>query len=127
MSEWTITPKRYGFGGGLTPIRSRAASPAQNAETVLAVLRGEGNAPATAAVVLNAAAALYVGGAAPTFDDAVASATEAVKSGVGLDALERLRKAFDATGLLEALTTSACRSTGRLSTAARRQRRFPGS
>ena len=93
MSEWTITPKRYGFGGG-SPDQIAGGVPAQNAETVLAVLRGSGNAPATAAVVLNAAAALYVGGAAPTFDDAVASAKEAVKSGVGLNALERLRKAF---------------------------------
>ncbi len=93
MSEWTISPKRYGFGSG-SPDQIAGGVPAQNAETVLAVLRGSGNAPATAAVVLNAAAALYVGGSAPTFDDAVASAKEAVKSGVGLNALERLRKAF---------------------------------
>ena len=93
MSEWTISPKRYGFGSG-SPDQIAGGVPAQNAETVLAVLAGSGNAPATAAVVLNAAAALYVGGSAPTFDDAVASAKEAVKSGVGLSALERLRIAF---------------------------------
>jgi anthranilate phosphoribosyltransferase len=94
MSEWTISPKRYGFGSG-SPDQIVGGIPARNAETVLAVLRGSGNAPATAAVILNAAAALYVGGATPTFDDGVVSATAAIKSGAGVVALERLRKAFN--------------------------------
>jgi anthranilate phosphoribosyltransferase len=94
MSEWTISPKRYGFGSG-SPDQIVGGIPAQNAETVLAVLRGAGNAPATAAVVLNAAAAFYVGGATGTFDDGVASAAAAIKSGAGIIALERLRKAFN--------------------------------
>jgi anthranilate phosphoribosyltransferase len=91
--EWKITPKRYGFGAGSVD-QIAGGTPAQNAATVLGVLRGEGNAPATAAVALNAAAAFYVAGAVPTFDDGVASATAAVKSGAGLVALERLRTAF---------------------------------
>lgn len=93
LSEWTITPKRYGFGSG-SPDQIAGDVPAKNAETVLEVLRGNGNGPATAAVVLNAAAAFYVGGAAPTFDDGVAAATAAIKSGAGLVALDRLRRAF---------------------------------
>ena len=48
----------------------------------------------TAAVILNAAAALYVGGACPTFDLGVAAATEAIRAGAGLVALDRLRTAF---------------------------------
>src|SRR5262249_39115994 len=91
--EWRITPKRYGFGGGSVD-QIAGGTPAHNAATVLDVLRGQGNAPATAAVVLNAAAAFYVAGIAPTFCAAVTAASEAVKSGAGLIALERLRTAF---------------------------------
>jgi anthranilate phosphoribosyltransferase len=91
--EWTIDPKRYGFGGGdVTDIAG--GPPVENAATILRVLSGEGNSASIAAVVLNAAAALYVGGAAPTFDDAVVLARNATASGVGLQALERLRAAF---------------------------------
>jgi len=93
MSEWTIDPLRYGFGRG-TPDQIAGGPPAQNAATVMRVLRGEGNDPSTAAVILNAAAALYVGGAAPTFDDGVAAASDAIRSGAGLVALDRLRTAF---------------------------------
>jgi anthranilate phosphoribosyltransferase len=92
-SRWTIDPSRYGFGQG-TPEEIRGGPPADNAATVVRVLRGEANAPSTAAVVLNAAAALYVGGAASTFDDGVSMATEAIRSGAGLVALDRLRTAF---------------------------------
>jgi anthranilate phosphoribosyltransferase len=92
-TEWNISPRRYGFGAGSVD-QIAGGTPAQNAGTVLAVLRGEGNAPATAAVVLNAAAAFYVAGAAPTFDEGVSAATAAIKSGAGLVALDRLRAAF---------------------------------
>ena len=88
------SPMRYG-------IRARRAeqlaggSPKENAEMVLAVLGGEGSSGATAAVVLNAAAAIYVSGAVTTFDDAVAVAREAARSRLqGCAALERLRLAL---------------------------------
>jgi anthranilate phosphoribosyltransferase len=61
---------------------------------VLAVLGGSGSSGATAAVVLNAAAAIYVSGRVHTFDDAVNTAEQAARDGSGLDALERLRVAF---------------------------------
>jgi anthranilate phosphoribosyltransferase len=44
---------------------------------------------------LNAAAALYAGGASDTFEDGVAMAQEAIRSGAGLVALDRLRTAFN--------------------------------
>ena len=94
ISEWTIEPRRYGFGGG-SPQDIAGGPPADNAATVVRVLRGEANNASAAAVVLNAAAALYVGGACPTFDDGVGIATEAIRSGAGLRALERLRAAFE--------------------------------
>ncbi len=92
-SDWTIDPKRYGFGGG-DVADIGGGPPAENAATILRVLSGEGNSASVAAVVLNAAAALYVGGAAPSFDDAVVLAKDATESGVGVQALERLRTAF---------------------------------
>jgi anthranilate phosphoribosyltransferase len=76
------------------PEHLAGGSPKENADTVMAVLRGEANSGATAAVVLNAAAAIYVSGAVSTFDDAVSAATASVESGAGLAALDRLRSAF---------------------------------
>jgi anthranilate phosphoribosyltransferase len=93
MSEWSIDPVRYGFGRG-TPDQIAGGPPAENAATVMRVLRGEGNDPSTAAVVLNAAAALYVAGTSTTFDDGVSMAGDAIRSGAGLVALDRLRRAF---------------------------------
>jgi anthranilate phosphoribosyltransferase len=91
-SEWTIDPARHGFanvdvadlGGG---------PPAENAAIIERVLTGNGPRGATAAVVLNAAAAIYVSGLAKTYDESVAVANEAVSSGAGVEALERLRRA----------------------------------
>jgi anthranilate phosphoribosyltransferase len=96
VSEWAINPTRFGFGQG-THDQIKGGPPSDNAATVVRVLRGEANDPSTAAVVLNAAAALYVGGAASSFDDGVGMAREAVQSGAGLLALDRLRRAFDGT------------------------------
>jgi anthranilate phosphoribosyltransferase len=93
MSEWTIEPRRYGFGGGV-PSDIAGGPPTENAATVVRVLRSGANDASTAAVVLNAAAALYVGGAAASFDDGVGVAQHAIRSGAGLAALERLRSAF---------------------------------
>jgi len=93
MTRWTIDPKRFGYGEG-APADIAGGPPGDNAAVVVKVLRGEGNTPATAAVVLNAAAAIYVGGAAPTFDEGVEVARKVVAAGTGLVALEKLRAAF---------------------------------
>jgi len=93
IREWTIDPDRYDFGTP-RPEHLAGGSPKENAAMVLAVLGGEGSSGATAAVVLNAAAAIYVSGAVRTFDDAVASAQEGVRDGSGMRALQRLRTAF---------------------------------
>src|SRR5205823_3652457 len=61
--EWTIDARRYAMGKG-DAAQLVGGSPAQNAEVVLRVLRGDGAPAASTAVVLNAAAALYVGGKA---------------------------------------------------------------
>ena len=61
---------------------------------MLDALTGDANKAVRGAVVLNAAAALYVGGRAKSFDDGVEIAEQAVQSGAGLAALEKLRAAF---------------------------------
>jgi len=91
--EWTIDPKDFGFGRG-SPADIVGGPPADNAATVLRVLRGDGNEASTAAVALNAAAAIYVAGGAATFAEGVEVARAAIGAGVGLAALERLRVAF---------------------------------
>jgi anthranilate phosphoribosyltransferase len=92
-SEWTIDPERYRFGK-LAAKDLAGGPPAENAQTVMKVLRGEGTPAAAAAVVLNAAAALYVGGKAPTYDDGVELARKALAAGSGLAALARLKAAL---------------------------------
>lgn len=92
-TEWSIDPRRYAFGD----VREQdlaGGPPAENAAAVLRVLRNEAPPAPTAAVVLNAAAALYVGGLVPDFDAGVERGREALANGAGIAALERLRAAF---------------------------------
>jgi anthranilate phosphoribosyltransferase len=91
--EWTIDPAKFGFAPA-TAAELAGGPPPANAEAVLSVLGGKGTPGATAAVVLNAAAALYVGGAVPSYEAGVERAKAAVRSGAGLAALDRLRRAF---------------------------------
>ena len=91
--EWSVDPTRYGFGGGAVEDLA-GGPPSANAAAVMRVLRGEANEASTAAVVLNAAAAFYVSGSVPSFDEGVEAARQAVSSGAGLVALDRLRVAF---------------------------------
>ena len=92
--EWSIDPRRFGFADGRADELS-GGPPAENAGAVLAVLRNEAPATAAAAVVLNAAAALFVSENGPTdFGDAVAAAREGLRNHAGLQALDRLRAAY---------------------------------
>lgn len=93
VRSWEIDPRRFGYGEGKTDDVA-GGPPAANAGAIMRVLRGEGNGTATAAVVLNAAAALYVAGRAVTYDDAVEQAKAAIDGGAGIVALDRLRVAF---------------------------------
>jgi len=93
LSEWSIEPTTYDFGG-VREDHLRGGSPKENAALVVDVLTGEGSTGATAAVVLNAAAAIYVSGAVKQFDDAVEMAKGGIREGAGMRALVRLRAAF---------------------------------
>lgn len=97
LREWSIDPSRFGYAG--LDAKDLAGGPPQaNAETVLAVLGGKSNRAARGAVVLNAGAALYVGGRVTTMERGVELAEDALSSGAGLQALERLRTAYSKSG-----------------------------
>lgn len=96
-TEWTIEPARFGFGNGRAD-ELAGGPPATNAAAVHAVLAGHGPATAIAAVVLNAAAAVYL--AADESEDygaAVEQVRDTLRAGAGLEALDRLRRAFAST------------------------------
>jgi anthranilate phosphoribosyltransferase len=92
LREWTIDPARYGLLIS-DPTELAGAKPAENAQRIEEVLNNAGPTGARSAVVLNAAGALYVAGLAPTYDDAVTLATDALRAGRGAVALATLRTA----------------------------------
>ncbi|MCU0625422.1 MAG: anthranilate phosphoribosyltransferase [Gemmatimonadaceae bacterium] len=87
--EWTIEPAAFGYGD-VSADELRGGDPAVNAALVHALFAGSAPRGAAAAVVLNAAAALYVAGAASTYADAVAMLQVPGALARGADALARL-------------------------------------
>ncbi len=92
LSRWTIDPRELGFGE-FDAADLAGAEPALNARVVEAAIRGSAAPGAQAAVLLNAAAALYIAGRATSLPAALDVARESVTSGGALDALDRLRAA----------------------------------
>ena len=97
VAEWDIDPSRYGLAcedlDGLA-----GGEPAENARRIERLLAGEEGEPAVrCAVLLNAAAGLYVSGGGLTFEEAVERAADALESGAAAMALERLRRNAGAT------------------------------
>ncbi|MGN6586880.1 MAG: anthranilate phosphoribosyltransferase, partial [Solirubrobacterales bacterium] len=87
-SEWFVEPSQF----GLAPVDLASVAggtPEENAAVSRAVLAGE-SGPHRDLVVLNAAAAIYVGGLASDLEEGVAKATEAIDSGAAANVLERL-------------------------------------
>jgi len=94
VREWEIDPARFGFAPGREE-ELAGGPPADNAAAVRAVLNGEAPPTATAAVLLNAAAAVFVSSGDMTeFGDALDRVREALRAGAGIDALNRLRTAY---------------------------------
>jgi anthranilate phosphoribosyltransferase len=87
-AEWFVEPGQF----GLAPAELGSVAggePAENAAATRAVLAGEPG-PKRDLVLLNAAAAIYVGGIVPDLEAGVARAAEAIDSGAAADVLERL-------------------------------------
>jgi anthranilate phosphoribosyltransferase len=92
VKGWSLEPSRYGIGhDDLTSLAG--GEPAENAVRLEAVLSGDEAGVARDALLLNAAAALFVAGRGWSFADALAEAGRSLDGGAAREALERLRKA----------------------------------
>jgi anthranilate phosphoribosyltransferase len=91
VDEWSIDPASYSLAAASDELAG--GEPAENAARVTAVLNGSDRKGARSAVVLNAAAAIYVGGAAPSFGEGIRAASISIDSGKALRALIALREA----------------------------------
>ena len=92
VRAWTIDPDHLGISA-TDPAELAGGDPAENATLIEAILAGGGPPGARDAVLLNAAAALYVSGDELSFPDALANARSGLIAGRGREALERLRLA----------------------------------
>ena len=87
-----IRPSDFGWSD-LDAADLAGGDPAHNARVVMEVFRGERHDAASAAVVLNAGAAVYVSGKVDSLEEGVEKARLALDDGAALDGLERLRAA----------------------------------
>jgi anthranilate phosphoribosyltransferase len=89
-STWELNPADFGLEcddlDGLA-----GAEPAENASTIAALLAGKASTALRCAVLLNAAAAMYVAGRGWSLEEALARGREALDSGAAAAVLERLR------------------------------------
>jgi anthranilate phosphoribosyltransferase len=86
--EWFVEAAELGLG--TAPLEAiPGGEPAENAAVVRSVLEGEAG-PTRDVSILNAGAAIFVGGGAPNLEEGVAKAAEAIDSGAARDVLGRL-------------------------------------
>ena len=91
VTEWTIDPATFDLAAAAGELAG--GEPAENAARVIAVLDGSDRGGARSAVLLNAAAAIYVSGIADSFAEGLRAAALAIDSGKALRALTALREA----------------------------------
>jgi anthranilate phosphoribosyltransferase len=92
VNRWTIHPEKHGFRK-ISRSDLAGSEPADNARIITELLDGRGPPGARAAVILNAAAAIYVSGLVTDYQQGVDRATAALDSGKARDVLLRLRRA----------------------------------
>ena len=92
-SRWTIHPEEHGFKK-ISQHDLAGSEPKENARIIEKILDGGGPKGARAAIVLNAAAAIYVSGRVASFAEGVSAATKSIDSGQAKSVLERLRQAY---------------------------------
>jgi len=88
VRTFRLDPTRYGFQL-CRPDELKGGEPRQNAEILRGILAGD-TGPRTDIVVLNAAAAIHLAGAAPDLGAGIALARESLASGRAREALEKL-------------------------------------
>ena len=86
--EWFVEPEGLGFPLA-DPDEITGGTPDENAATVTRILAGE-DGPPRDVVLLNAGAAIVVGGAAADLAAGIERARESIDSGAARDVLDRL-------------------------------------
>ena len=87
FKSYVITPEQFGFER-CTKADLEGGTPEENANIVLAILKGEKGHKRNA-VLMNAGAALYIGGKAETIEDGIRLAAELIDSGKVMDTLNK--------------------------------------
>lgn len=90
VAAWVFDPARHGLAAGLDGLEG--GTPPENARRIERLLEGHGAPGLRAAVLLNAAAAVYVAEDGGDWDDAVARASRALDRGDARAKLEELRR-----------------------------------
>jgi anthranilate phosphoribosyltransferase len=88
ITEYSIEPKQFGLD--TAPLESLQVKGAEESRARLEAVLANEEGPARDAVILNAAAALYVSGVAPSLWDGVALARESIASGAARGKLDQL-------------------------------------
>jgi len=91
MKTYKIAPEDFGFGRCLSS-ELKGGSPKENADITRRILKGE-KGHKRDAVLLNAGAALYIGGKAETMKEGVTLAADIIDSGKAFETLEKLIEA----------------------------------
>ena len=92
-NRWTIHPDEHGFKK-ISRDDLAGSEPIENARIIEKILDGGGPKGARAAIVLNAAAAVYVSGRVKSYEDGVTAASDALDSGRAKEVLASLRRAY---------------------------------
>lgn len=91
LKTYEITPEQFGFER-CTKDELKGGTPAENAAITRAILSGEDKGHKRNAVLLNAGAAIYVGGKASSMEEGVKLAAELIDSGKAAETLNKLIK-----------------------------------
>lgn len=92
--RYEVTPEEFGFTR-CQKADIRGGAPAENAQVTLAILKGAAG-PKTDIVLLNAGAAIYVGGKADSIKAGIEKARELIASGAAMKKLEEFRQLSNA-------------------------------
>ena len=93
QSEWILNPGDFGLEIG-DASQLAGGGPDDNARIIRETLGNGGTGAGRAAVVLNAAAAIYLSGRVSSYKEGVEAAKKALANRAGLDALEKLKAAY---------------------------------
>jgi anthranilate phosphoribosyltransferase len=92
IQEGMLTPGQLGFSS-ISAAALAGGTPEENASVITRVLKGEEQGGARAAVLLNAAGALYVAGRGESLPESLELARESLDTGAGYRKLAELREA----------------------------------